>query len=68
MMVKVTIENESDMKTYIATMFTSQILNEVPNVEQITDDSLSEALLLLPEIKVTYKRDNQIIVSLKSTS
>ena len=68
MMVKVTIENESDMKTYITTMFTSQILNEVPNVEQITDDSLSEALLLLPEIKVTYKRDNKIIVSLKSTS
>ena len=54
MMVRVTIENQSDMKTHIVTMFKSQILTVVPNAEQMTDDSLSEALLLLPEIKVVY--------------
>ena len=68
MMVRVTIENQSDMKTHIVTMFKSQILTVVPNAEQMTDDSLSEALLLLPEIKVIYGRRNKIIVYLKSTS
>ena len=68
MMVRVTIENQSDMKTHIATMFKSQILTVVPYTKQMTDDSLSEALLLLQEIKVIYGRDNKIIVYLKSTS
>ena len=54
MMVRVTIENQSDMKTHIVTMFKSQILTEAPNAEQMTNDLLSEALLLLPEIKVIY--------------
>ena len=67
-MVRVTIENQSDMKTHIVTMSKSQILTVVPNAEQMTDDSLSEALLLLPEIKVIYGRGNKIIVYLKSTS
>ena len=68
MMVRVTIENQSDMKTHIVTMSKSQILTAVPNAEQMTDDSLSEALLLLPEIKVISGRGNKIIVYLKSTS
>ena len=68
MMVRVTIENQSDMKTHIVTKFKSQILTEVSNAEQMTDDSLSEALLLLPEIKVIYGRNNKLIVYLKSTS
>ena len=68
MMVRVTIENQSDMKTHIVTMSKSQILTVVPNAEQMTDDSLSEALLLLPEIKVISGRGNKIIVYLKSTS
>ena len=68
MMVRVTIENQSDMKTHIATMLKSQILTVVPNGKQMADDSLSEALLLLQEIKVIYGRDNKIIVYLKSTS
>ena len=67
-MVRVTTENQSDMKTHIVTTFKSQILTVVPNAEQVTDDSLSETLRLLPEIKVIYGRDNKIIVYLKSTS
>ena len=62
MMVKVTIENQSDMKTHIATMFTFQILTVVPNAKQMMDDSSLEALLLLPEIKVVCGRDNKVIV------
>ena len=61
MMVKVTIENQSDMKTHIATMFTSQILTVVPNAKQMMDDSSSEALLLLPEIEVICGRDNKLL-------
>ena len=68
MMVRVTIENQSDLKACIVTVFKSQILTVVPNAEQMTDGSLSEALLLLPEIKVIYGRDNKILVYLKSTS
>ena len=68
MMVRVTIENQSDMKTHIVTMFKSQNLTVLPNAEQMMDDSLSEALLLLPETKVIYERHNKIIVYLKSTS
>ena len=68
MMVRVTIENQSDLKARIATVFKSQILTVVPNAEQTTDGSLSEVLLLLPEIKVIYGRDNKILVYLKSTS
>ena len=56
MMVRVTIENQSDMKTHIVTMFKSQNLTVLPNAEQMMDDSLSEALLLLPETKVIYER------------
>ena len=62
MMVRVTTENQSDMKTHIVTTFKSQILTVVPNAEQMKDDSLSEALRLLPEIKVIYGRGNKIIV------
>ena len=68
MMVRVTIENQSDLKAHIVTMFKSQILTVVPNAEQMMDDSLSEALLLLPEIKVIYGRENKSIAYLKSTS
>ena len=68
MMVRVAIENQRDMKTHIVTMFKSQILNVVPNAEQMMDDSLFEALLLQLEINVTYGRDNKIIAYLKSTS
>ena len=67
-MVRVTIENQSDLKARIVTVFKSQILTVVPNAEQMTDGSLSEALPLLPEIKVIYGRDNKILVYLKSTS
>ena len=67
-MVRVTIENHSDMKTHIVTMFKSQNLTVLSNAKEMMDDSLSEALLLLPEIKVIYGRDNKIIVYLKSTS
>ena len=55
MMVRVTIENQSDMKTHIVTMFKSQNLTVLPNAEQMMDDSLSEALLLLPELKLFMK-------------
>ena len=68
MTVRVTIENQSDMKTHIVTMFKSQNLTVLSNAKEMMDDSLSEALLLLPEIKVIYGRDNKIIVYLKSTS
>ena len=67
-MVRVAIENQRDMKTHIVTMFKSQILNVVPNAEQMMDDSLFEALLLQLEINVIYGRDNKIIAYLKSTS
>ena len=67
-MIRVTIEKQSDMKTHIATMFKSQILTVVPNAEQITDDLLSETLLQSPEMKVIYGKDNKMIVYIKLTS